>query len=168
MMESCACSAAIQDAGQWARTDTTTARLAPTAVLGSIAFAPEIVIPTIRELHRRYGTYIYSEYGFLDAFNPSFDFDVPLVHGRCIEGFGWVASDYLGIDQGPIIAMIENGTSELVWRVMRKNPLPAPRPATRRFQRRMARDGNLAARQFLVDGAAPHRVSGASLVASQR
>ncbi len=96
--------------------------LAPTAVLGSIAFAPEIAIPTIRELHRRYGTYIYSEYGFLDAFNPSFDFDVPLVHGRCIEGFGWVANDYLGIDQGPIIAMIENGTSELVWRVMRKNP----------------------------------------------
>lgn len=96
--------------------------LAPTAVLGSIAFAPEIVIPTIRELHRRYGQHIYSEYGFLDAFNPSFDFDVPLVHGRCIKGFGWVASDYLGIDQGPIVAMIENGQTGLVWRVMRKNP----------------------------------------------
>ena len=96
--------------------------LAPTAVLGSIAFAPEIVVPTIRELHRRYGEHIYSDYGFLDAFNPSFDFDVPLVHGRCIPGFGWVASDYLGIDQGPIVAMIENGNSGLVWRVMRKNP----------------------------------------------
>ena len=70
----------------------------------------------------RYGEHIYSDYGFLDAFNPSFDFDVPLVHGRCIPGFGWVASDYLGIDQGPIVAMIENGHSGLVWRVMRKNP----------------------------------------------
>ena len=96
--------------------------LAPTAVIGSIAFAPEIVVPTIRELHRRYGEHIYSDYGFLDAFNPSFDFDVPLVHGRCIPGFGWVASDYLGIDQGPIIAMIENANSGLVWSVMRKNP----------------------------------------------
>ncbi len=96
--------------------------IAPTAVLGSIAFAPEIVIPTIRELHRRYGEHIYSDYGFLDAFNPSFDFDVPLVHGHCIPGFGWVASDYLGIDQGPIVAMIENGHSGLVWRVMRRNP----------------------------------------------
>jgi hypothetical protein len=96
--------------------------LAPTAVLGSIAFAPEIVVPAIRELHQRYGQHIYSKYGFLDAFNPSFDFDVPLVHGRCIPGFGWVAGDYLGIDQGPIVAMIENGRSGLVWRVMRRNP----------------------------------------------
>ncbi len=95
--------------------------LAPTAVLGSIAFAPEIVVPAIRELHQRYGAHIYSKYGFLDAFNPSFDFDVPLVHGICIPGFGWVASDYLGIDQGPIVAMIENGRSDLVWRVMRRN-----------------------------------------------
>jgi hypothetical protein len=95
--------------------------LAPTAVLSSIAFAPEIVLPTIQELVKRYGKYIYSDYGFLDAFNPSFTFDVPLSHGRCIPGFGWVASDYLGINQGPIIAMIENGRSELIWRVMRKN-----------------------------------------------
>ena len=96
--------------------------LAPTAVLGSIAFEPEIVLPTILELRRRYGEHIYSDYGFLDAFNPSFTFDVPLVHGRCIPGFGWVANDYVGINQGPIVAMIENGRSELVWRVMRKNP----------------------------------------------
>jgi hypothetical protein len=96
--------------------------IAPTAVLGSIAFAPEIVVPTIRELHSRYGKYIYSDYGFLDAFNLSFNFDVPLVHGRCISGFGWVANDYLGIDQGPIVAMIENERSGLVWRAMRKNP----------------------------------------------
>jgi hypothetical protein len=91
-------------------------------MLSSIAFAPEIVVSAARELHRRFGEHIYSDYGFLDAFNPSFDFDVPLAHGRCIPGFGWVASDYLGIDQGPIVAMIENQGSELVWRVMRTNP----------------------------------------------
>jgi len=92
--------------------------LSPTAVIGSIPFAPEIVVPTIRELHRRYGEHIYSDYGFLDAFNPSFDFDVPLVHGRCIPGFGWVASDYLGIDQGPIVLMIENYRTGRVWNRM--------------------------------------------------
>lgn len=95
--------------------------LAPTAAASSIAFAPEIAIPAIKEMHRRYGRHIYADYGFLDAFNPSFDFDVPLRHGRCIPGFGWVAGDYLGIDQGPIVAMIENYRSGLVWRVMRGN-----------------------------------------------
>ena len=66
--------------------------------------------------------HIYSKYGFLDAFNPTFVFDVPLRHGRYVPGFGWVAGDYLGIDQGAMLAMIENYRSALVWRVMRKNP----------------------------------------------
>jgi len=96
--------------------------IAPTAAAASIAFAPEIVIPAIEEMRRRYGEQIYGRYGFYDAFNPSFDYDVPLKHGRRIAGFGWVASDYLGIDQGPIVAMIENYRSDLVWRVMRRNP----------------------------------------------
>jgi hypothetical protein len=96
--------------------------LAPTAVIASIPFAPELVIPTTLEMHRRFGQHIYSKYGFLDAFNRTFLFDVPLRHGRHIREFGWVAGDYLGIDQGAILAMIENYRSALVWRVMRKNP----------------------------------------------
>jgi hypothetical protein len=96
--------------------------LAPTAAAASIPFAPDIAIPAVLAMHRRYGKHIYSKYGFIDSFNLSFDFDVPLQHGRVIAGFGWVADDYLGIDQGPIVAMIENHRSELVWRVMRKNP----------------------------------------------
>ena len=96
--------------------------LAPTAVVASIPFAPELAIPATLELHRRFGPQIYSTYGFVDAFNRTFAFDVPLRHGRHIPGFGWVADDYLGIDQGPIFAMIENHRSALVWRVMRKNP----------------------------------------------
>jgi len=39
-----------------------------------------------------------------------------------VADFGWVDNDYLGIDQGPIIAMIENHRSDLVWRTMRGNP----------------------------------------------
>jgi hypothetical protein len=96
--------------------------IAPTAALSSLPFAPEIVIPTVVEMHKQYGANIYSRYGFLDSFNPSFQFDVKLGQGRRIAGGGWVAGDYLGIDQGPIIAMIENYRTELVWRTMQKNP----------------------------------------------
>jgi hypothetical protein len=72
-------------------------------------------------MHKKYGQHIYGKYGFVDAFNPSFDYDVPLRHGRRIRGVGWVATDYLGVDQGPIIAMIENHRSELIWSVMKRN-----------------------------------------------
>jgi hypothetical protein len=95
--------------------------VAPTAAIASIAFAPELVIPATHEMHRSYGKHIYAKYGFLDAFNRTFTFEVPLRHGRVIRDFGWVADDYLGIDQGAIFAMIENHRSALVWRVMRKN-----------------------------------------------
>ncbi len=96
--------------------------LAPTATVASIPFAPELAIPAVLEMHRRFGQYIYSQYGFFDAFNSSFHFDVPLSHGRAVAGFGWVDVDYLGIDQGPICAMIENQRTALVWRIMKKNP----------------------------------------------
>ncbi len=97
--------------------------IAPTAAVGSIAFAPEIVIPTIRAFRARYGQHLYQRYGFLDAINPSFTFtDVPLRHGQIVENLGWVATDYLAIDQGPIVAMIENYRSGLIWTIMKRNP----------------------------------------------
>jgi hypothetical protein len=96
--------------------------LAPTAVVASMPFAPELVVPATLDMHRRFGRQIYSKYGFVDAYNRTFLFDVPLRHGRYIPGFGWAAGDYLGIDQGAMLAMMENYRSALVWRVMRKNP----------------------------------------------
>lgn len=96
--------------------------IAPSAAAASIAFAPEIAVPTLKNMIRTYGEHIYGQYGFLDAFNLSFDYDVPLKYGRRVPGFGWVDVDYLGIDQGPIIAMIENHRSELVWGTMREHP----------------------------------------------
>ena len=95
--------------------------VAPTAVIASLPFAPEIVIPATEAMFERYGEYIYSSYGFLDSFNPSFDYEVPLKTGRLIPGRGWVASDYIGIDQGPILAMIANYRNEFVWKVMKQN-----------------------------------------------
>lgn len=96
--------------------------LAPTAAAGSIAFAPDIVVPALEAMHRQYGSALYGQYGFLDAFNPTLtDPKAPLVHGKVVPGIGWVAADYIGIDQGTIVAMIENWRTGLVWNTMRKN-----------------------------------------------
>ena len=97
--------------------------IAPTAALGCLPFAPEIVIPCAEALLKQHGARIFRELGFADSFNPSFTYtDVKLETGTVDPVHGWVATDYLGIDQGPIIAMIENYRSDLVWRVMRTNP----------------------------------------------
>jgi hypothetical protein len=97
--------------------------IAPTAAASSIAFAPEIAVPAIREMQHRFGDAVYTRYGFIDAFNPSFHYtDRTLRTGRIVADVGWVDTLYLGIDQGPIVAMLENYRSDLIWRVMRKNP----------------------------------------------
>lgn len=96
--------------------------IAPTAAGGSIAFAPEIVLPALLEMRQRYGDNLYQTYGFLDAFNPTLTTAMPTHHGRVVPGVGWFDGDWLGIDQGPIVAMIENYRSGLVWQTMRRNP----------------------------------------------
>ena len=96
--------------------------IAPTAMIGSLMFAPHYVTKATQTLLRRYGDMIYTRYGFLDSFNPSFT-DARLAQsGHVVPGRGWVAGAFLGIDQGPIIAMIENQRSHLIWRLMRRNP----------------------------------------------
>lgn len=96
--------------------------IAPTAAVASLPFAPEIVIPAVSEMHRRYGKNIYRKYGFIDAFNPSFNYAVALKQGKVVASQGWVDDDYIGIDQGPILLMIENYRSDFIWKVMRRNP----------------------------------------------
>jgi hypothetical protein len=96
--------------------------LAPTAAGGSVPFAPEITIRALMAMRDRFGVNLYSQYGFLDSFNPTFDVAVTPQHGRVVPGAGWFDGDYLGIDQGPIVAMIENYRSELVWKMMRRSP----------------------------------------------
>lgn len=96
--------------------------LAPTAALASLPFAPDLVIPAAEAMRTRYGDDLYGRYGFLDAFNPSFDYEIPLATGKVVPGKGWFASDHLGIDQGPILAMIANHRDGFVWNVMKRNP----------------------------------------------
>ena len=96
--------------------------IAPTAMLGSLPFAPAEVKRSVRVLHQRHGRHIFGDYGFIDAFNLTFDYDVPLTVGRRVPGWGWVADQYIGIDQGPILTMIANYRNGRVWEVMRRNP----------------------------------------------
>ena len=97
--------------------------IAPTAAVSSIVFTPELSMEATVAMREQFGGLAWGEYGFLDAFNPTLREPVEgLQHGRIVPGQGWVDGDYLGIDQGPILLMLENWRSELVWKTMRKNP----------------------------------------------
>jgi hypothetical protein len=83
--------------------------IAPTAAGGSIVFAPEFVLPTLRAMYDRYGDKgLWGRYGFVDAFNPT---------------VGWFDRDYLGIDQGPILLMIENLRTGMIWEYSMRDPV---------------------------------------------
>lgn len=83
--------------------------IAPTAAAASIAFAPEIVLPALKNMYSKYGEKgLWGKYGFKDAFNPTLN---------------WFASDYLGIDQGPIVIMIENYRNGFVWKHCMKDSI---------------------------------------------
>jgi hypothetical protein len=86
--------------------------LSPWAVVASLPFAPEIVIPTIRHLLEEHSV-MRSQYGFLCSYNPTFS-------DASGTKSGWVAKGYFGLDQGPVVLMIENYLSGLIWRLMRR------------------------------------------------
>lgn len=95
--------------------------IAPYGAGSSMPFAPEVALPAVAAMRERYGREIYGRYGFF-AFNPSFTFtDVPLTHGRIAPGIGWVDTDYLGIEVGPLLAMLANHRGGRVWSAMRRN-----------------------------------------------
>jgi hypothetical protein len=89
---------------------------------GAVPFAPEIAIPALLAMRNTYGSHLFSTYGFLDAFNPTFTAAGRQEVGSVDPALGWFDVDYLGIDQGPILAMIENYRTGFVWRVMKRNP----------------------------------------------
>lgn len=96
--------------------------IAPYGAGSSLPFAPEIVTPALSAMHARHGEHIYGRYGFF-AFNPSFTFtDVKLTHGRVVPGLGWVDTDFLGIEVGPLLMMLANHRDGAVWNAMRGQP----------------------------------------------
>lgn len=88
--------------------------IAPWAVIASLPFAPEIVLPTIDLFHREYPQ-LMDRYGLTCAFNPTFSRG-----GRL--GIGWISKAYFGLDQGPVVCMIENHLTGLLWEIMRGCP----------------------------------------------
>jgi hypothetical protein len=79
----------------------------PAAAAGSLMFAPDITLPALREMHRRYAERIYGRYGFADAFEPT---------------SGWVNPDVIGIDLGITLLSAENLRTGHVWTWFMKNP----------------------------------------------
>lgn len=82
--------------------------IAPYGPLSSLPFAPEIVIPTIRSINEKMGDKIWGRYGYYDSFNLT---------------AGWVNDDFIGIDQGPMLIMIENFRTGLVWNYVMNDPV---------------------------------------------
>lgn len=88
--------------------------IAPTAAGGSIPFLPQKCLGTLVEMKRVHGKRLYDKYGFRDAFNMSIVYNDGTT--------GWYDSDYLGIDQGPILIQLENYREEILWNIMKKSP----------------------------------------------
>jgi len=97
--------------------------IAPTAAGGSVPFAPDETISALRAMKQRYGDALFGPYGFYDAFNPTYTLSTTPPDGGKVTARGWVDDEYLGIDQGPILAMIENHRTDFVWSLMREDPV---------------------------------------------
>ncbi|MDR0619089.1 MAG: beta-glucosidase [Bacteroidales bacterium] len=81
--------------------------IAPTAALASMPYTPVESMNALRHFYYNLGHDIWSDYGFKDAFNQTED--------------NWVAAGYLAIDQGPVVVMIENYRTGLLWNLFMQN-----------------------------------------------
>ncbi len=81
--------------------------ISPTAALSSMPYSPTQSMAALKYFYRTLGERLWGKYGFYDAFN---------------LGQNWFATSYLAIDQGPIIGMIENHRTGLLWRLFMSNP----------------------------------------------
>jgi len=81
--------------------------ISPTAALASLPYAPTEVLRVLRHFLTAHGTRLWQEYGFVDAF---------------CERRDWVAQTFLAIDQGPIVVMMENHRTGLLWKLFMSVP----------------------------------------------
>jgi hypothetical protein len=89
--------------------------LAPWAALASLPFAPEIVLPTLDYCINQVKLTEHNIYGLKTTYNPTF----PV---KPDNPSGWVSSWHYGLNRGPVILMIENYRTGLLWRLMRDCP----------------------------------------------
>ena len=88
--------------------------IAPWAVVAALPFAPDIVLPTIHHFVHTLQLHDHNRYGFKATFNQTFD-------GNSQSPAGWVSPWHYGLNLGPIVLMIENHLSGMVWNLMRGN-----------------------------------------------
>jgi hypothetical protein len=119
--------------------------ISPWAVVASLPFAPEIVIDTVRHAIERLHLKRRSPYGFDASFNSTYPDTQRNQHG-------WVSPWIFGLNQGPIILMIENFQSELIWKTVRKCPFIVTGLGRAGF-----RDGWLANKECSLSGDDPGR-----------
>jgi len=81
--------------------------ITPTAALSSMPYTPEYSMDALRYFYRDLGGQLWGNFGFYDAIN---------------QQRNWVANSYLAIDQGPIIGMMENERTQLLWDLFMANP----------------------------------------------
>jgi hypothetical protein len=81
--------------------------ITPTAALSAFPYTPEYSMQALRYFYDTLGDKLWSKYGFIDAFNLSQN---------------WFAQSHLAIDQGPIIVMIENHRTGLLWKLFMQSP----------------------------------------------
>lgn len=89
--------------------------IAPWAVVASLPFAPEIVLPAIDYLIDDLKLQDINPYGFRASINPTYA-------TKPGHACGWVSPRHFGINQGPVVVMIENHRSGLLWELMRECP----------------------------------------------
>jgi hypothetical protein len=81
--------------------------ISPTAALSSFPYTPEYSMQVLKHFYYDLGNKIWGKYGFYDAFS---------------EEYNWYPDDYLAIDQGPAVVMIENYRSGLLWELFMSCP----------------------------------------------
>jgi hypothetical protein len=89
--------------------------IAPWAVVASLPFAPEIVLPAVDYYIHQAKLTERNPYGFKASFNLTYP-------GKFSNLHGWVSSWHYGLNQGPVILMIENYRTGLLWQLMRTCP----------------------------------------------
>jgi hypothetical protein len=87
--------------------------ISPWGVVASLPFAPEIVLKTIRHAIECLKLTGRSPYGFDSSFNPTYS-------ETGANPLGWVSPWIFGLNQGPILLMIENFQTELIWKTIRR------------------------------------------------
>jgi hypothetical protein len=80
--------------------------ISPTAALASMPYTPEESIKALKYFYRERGKDLFGNFGPYDAFN---------------DNLGWVQKAYIGIDQGPIVVMLENYRTGLLWNTVMKD-----------------------------------------------